>query len=191
MKLKLSLLMGIALLGTPSYGAILFGLVPSDGVVAGPPGSLVGWGYSLTNDSLTDWFLTVNLNADSFANGTPAVLFDFPVVGPGATIAVPFDPLAATGLYQLTWDAGAPDGFVNSGNFVLSGQWWDGDPFNGGSFLFDEPDINLPYSATVTGSSDIPEPSASLLVVVALAVLALFKKCSLFKNRSALPALEP
>lgn len=156
-------------------GTIDFSLIPADGAVAGPPGSTVGWGYSLTNNSPTDWFMPILLNADSFANGAPSLLFDFPNVAPGVTIPpVAFDPLTGAGLYQLVWDIGAPVGFVNSGNFVLSGQWWDGDPLNGGNFLFSEPDISLPYTAIVTdgGAGGAPEPATWVLFLGALAPLA-------------------
>ena len=167
MRRRLGLLAGVAVVGllltTPTRafgGTVDVSLIPSDGAIAGPPGSLVGWGYAVTNSSSTDWFVTTLLNADSFANGAPNLLFDFPSVAPGATVSVPYDSGTAAGLYELLWDVGAPAGFVNSGNFVLSSQWWDGDPLNGGSFLFDELDISLPYSATVTeDTSGVPEPS--------------------------------
>ncbi len=120
--------------------SITFTLLPSDGNFSGPAGSLVGWGYSLTNDSTTDWFLATNLNADSFSNGTPTLLFDFPDLGPGSTVTEPFDPVNGIGIYELQWDPSAPVGFVNSGDFTLSGQWYDGDPFNGGNYIADAPD---------------------------------------------------
>lgn len=185
---SLAVIFACALLGTPSplYGDAIFALTPSDGSVTGAPGSTVGWGYSLLNNSLTDWFLATNLSADPFANGTPSLLFDFPVVAPGATITVPFDFLTGTGLYQLTWDVGVPNGFVNSGNFVLSAQWWDGDPFNGGNFLFDATDQGSPYSATAAGISGVPEPSTWWLCLAALAVLGAVRrnlcKCSDFRG---------
>src|ERR1035438_405625 len=135
----------LAMASQASASTIDFILLPSDGAVSGPPGSIVGWGYSITNNTLTDWFRTTALNSDSFSNGTPILLFDFPSVAPGVAIPVPFDSGTGAGLYELIWDVGAPAGFVNSGNFVLSGEWWDGDPLNGGNFLFSEPDINLPY----------------------------------------------
>ncbi|MBS1857497.1 MAG: PEP-CTERM sorting domain-containing protein [Acidobacteria bacterium] len=169
-------------MASQAYGdTITFGLIPGDGNVSGPPGSTVGWGYSVTNPETTDWFVPILLNSDSFANGTAFLLFDFPSVAPGATISVPFDPIAGVGLYGLTWDSGAPVGFVNSGNFVLSAGWWDGDPLNGGNFLFNEPDINLPYTATVTegGPATVPEPSALWLLLtglVATAWLKLFRR---------------
>jgi hypothetical protein len=144
--------------------SITFSLLPSDGNVSGPPGSLVGWGYSLKNDSSADWFSSTNLNSDSFSNGTPTLLFDFPNVGPGATVTEAFDPVSSIGLFELQWDPSAPVGFVNSGNFVLSGQWWDGDPLNGGNFIANATDTLSPYSATVTGSSSVPEPSSFLLL---------------------------
>jgi hypothetical protein len=76
------------------------------------------------------------------------------------------------GLYELLWDVSAPVGFVNSGNFTLSGEWWDGDPLNGGNFIADAPDIALPYLATVgQGSSTVPEPSSFVLLVCAIAMI--------------------
>jgi hypothetical protein len=69
------------------------------------------------------------------------------------------------GLCELQWDPSAPVGFVNSGDFILSGQWYEGDPFNGGNYIADATDTLLPYSAAVTGSvSGVPEPSSFLLL---------------------------
>jgi hypothetical protein len=79
------------------------------------PGSTIGWGYALQNQSSSLWLVPSDLNAGTFLNGTPALLFDFPVLGPGASATKDFDPGTSTGLYQLTWDALAPLGFVNAG----------------------------------------------------------------------------
>jgi hypothetical protein len=159
------LAMTVFTLGSPLWADTIFvSLLPSGGNVSGPTGSLVGWGYSITNESSTDWFLATNLNSDSFSNGTPNLLFDFPEVAPGATVTESFDPVNGIGMFELQWDPSAPVGFVNSGNFTLSGQWCDGDPFNGGNFIANATDTLLPYSATVTGSSSVPEPSSFLLL---------------------------
>ncbi len=153
--------------------SITFSLLPSNGNVSGPAGSLEGWGYSITNNSTADWYLATNLNADSFSDGTPNLIFDFPEVAPGATVTEAFDALNGIGLYELQWDPSAPLGFVNSGDFTLSGQWYDGDPFNGGNHVADAPDSLLPYSATVTDSGGgAPEPSSLLLL--ATGVVAIF-----------------
>lgn len=144
--------------------SIAAALMPAGGNVSGPPGSLVGWGYSITNQSASDWFLATNLDSDSFSNGTPNLLFDFPEVAPEATVSEPFDPVNGIGLYDLLWGPAAPAGFINSGDFTLSGQWYDGDPFNGGNFIVDAPDTLLPYTATVLGSASTPEPGSCILL---------------------------
>jgi protein-disulfide isomerase len=152
--------------------SITFSLLPSNGNVSGPAGSLVGWGYSLTNNSTTDWFLTTNLNSDSFSHGTPNLLFDFPELAPSATVTELFNAVNGIGIFELQWDASAPVSFVNSGDFTLSGQWYDGDPFNGGSVIADATDTLLPYSATVTGRvSGVPEPSSLLLLASGIAAM--------------------
>src|ERR1035441_834745 len=129
-------------LACPVSAGVVFTLLPSDGNVSGAPGSLVGWGYALTNTDSSNWFMATNLNSDSFSNGTPTPLFDFPILAPGAVATEAFDSVNSVGLYELQWDSSAPVGFVNSGDFTLSGEWWDGDPFNGGSFIADAPDID-------------------------------------------------
>lgn len=149
-----------------------FTLIPESGDVSGPAGSTVGWGYSITNESTTDWLLTTNMQSDSFLYGTPNLLFDFPEVAPGQTVTEDFDPVALTGVYEDVLDASASPGSVDSGNFVLSAQWYDGDPFNGGNYIADAPDTNAAYSATVIGSST-PEPGSFLLISGGLALLGI------------------
>ena len=158
----------------PVSAGVIFTLLPADGNVSGVPGSLVSWGYSLTNTDSSNWFATTNLNSDSFANGTPTLLFDFPILAPSTTVTEAFDPVNSIGLFELQWDVSAPIGFVNSGNFTLSGEWWDGDPLNGGNFIAAAPDIALPYSATVTegGTATVPDPSSWLLCLTTLLAFA-------------------
>lgn len=141
-----------------------FSLIPDDGNISGAPGDTIGWGYSITNDSTTDWLLATNLNADSFAYGTPTLLFDFPEVAPGATVTELFDPIGMTGLYEDVLNASAPNGAVDSGEFDLSAQWYNGDPFNGGTYIADAVDTDASYSATVTSANAVPEPSTFALM---------------------------
>lgn len=152
--------------------SLQFTLIPPAGDIAGGAGSTIGWGYSITDQSSADWLVTTSLNADSFLHGTPALLFDFPTVGPGQTATESFGATTGTGLYKLIWDAKAPLGFVNRGDFVLSAQWWSGNPSSGGTFLADAPDTSVPYSATVSVTTT-PEPSTwPLLLIIASAVFA-------------------
>lgn len=159
-----------------------FCLLPADGAVAGPPGSTVGWGYSITNQSTTDWLVTSALNSDPFLNGTPNVLFDFPDLVQGAALTVPFGAGMATGLFELTWDNTAPLGFVNSGSFVLSAEFWSGDPLNGGQFVMDAPDTSAAYTATVT-----PEPATLVLLACGLTATGIRRRLSRRIHRLARP----
>jgi len=163
-------------LTNPASASVIFGLLPPDGNVSGAPGSLVGWGYSLTNTDPSNWFMSTDLNSDSFSNGTPTLLFDFPILGPGDSVTEEFDPLNSIGLLELLWDAPAPVGFVNIGDFTLSGEWWDGDPLDGGNFIADAPDIEVPYSATVSeGTGAAPEPSSFVLLLAAVGTMTAFR----------------
>jgi len=162
------ILVAVAMLSAASAFAgpldFKFMVLPVGGAVSGAPGTTVGWGYELENPSSTDWLMITDLNADLFVNGTPSAwLFDFPILGPGTHVTVPYG--AGFGLYELTWDPGAPPGFINSGLFVVSGEFWDGDPFADGVWLAAANDQSSPYSATVTAGAAVPDPGSSLLLL--------------------------
>lgn len=152
-------------------GTYTFEAIPATGGVAGLPGSTVGWGYTISNLSPTDWLVTTGLNSDPFLDGTAMSLFDFPDLGPGTSVTVAFDPNLGSGLYQLTWDPTAPAGTVDSGLFTLSAEWWDGDPVNDSNFLSTAPDSTAFYSASVIITSETPEPSCLLLIGTGLLIL--------------------
>ena len=127
----------------------------------------------------SNWFVSTDLNFGSFSGGTPTLLFDFPDLAPGDTATEAFDPVNGIGLFELQWDPAAPIGFVNSGNFVLSGEWWDGDPLNGGSFIADALDSSTAYAAKVTSDNSVPEPSTLWLATLILVALTLIKPSSI------------
>jgi hypothetical protein len=162
------LLFAICLSAIPAMAAEIYTFtVPAAENVSGPAGlSLTGWGYTIHNESSSLWLVTTGLSAGTFLHATPTVLFDFPDIAPGATIDVPYNPVTPAGLYQILWDANAPPGFVNSGTFTLTGQWWSGDPLNGGTPVANAPSETQPYSASFTA---VPEPGT-----IGLAGLALF-----------------
>jgi hypothetical protein len=171
----------VLLLGRPSAYAIpdwTFEMIPMDGSVAGPPGSTVGWGYTISNPDPLNWLAPWNVSADSFMNGSPNLIFDFPLVAPLTTVTVPYDGI--NGFYQLTWDASAPVGFTNSGLFIVSADWYDADPFAGGNFLEAAPDRTALYSASVVSAAPapVPEPAIWLLMASGFAGLALWRRRS-------------
>ena len=150
------LFLALSLAGIPAMAADMYTFTISNPVnVTSPAGSMTGWGYSIHNESSTYWLVTTNLTSDVFQHATPDNIFDFPDVAPGATVTLPYDPAPPpSGLYQILWDQNAPAGFVNTGSFTLSAEWWNGDPLSGGVFVSAAPDASQPYSATLT-----PEPA--------------------------------
>jgi hypothetical protein len=81
---------------------------------------------------------------------------------------VNFDPPSRAGLFELIWDSGVSMGFVNRGTFVLSAESWTSDPLRSGRFVADAPDTSVAYSATVTSTGVVPEPSTLLLLMAGL-----------------------
>jgi hypothetical protein len=147
-----------------------FSTDPGSGSISGAPGSTIGWGYSITNDSSSDWLviLAVTTTAD-FSNGVAdGSIFDFPIIAPGETDSMAFSSVAGTGLYQLTWDPDAPAGAVNLGQFDITGLFCGDASFDGCSDT--TVDEFSSYQASVVATIT-PEPSTILLFVVGLVVL--------------------
>lgn len=144
----------------------------------GPVGTTVSWGYSITNEDPDFWLVLLNLDADVFQHGTPNAVFDFPILAPGQSV---------TGaLYDLAWDLGAPIGFVNSGLFTATADFYSDDPFNGGFSLFLESQQDAPYSAEATGGlALVPEPASGLLILPALGWLVWRRRAKCPASRAA------
>lgn len=163
--MRIGLTLAFALMSSSGLAdSLQFTLIPASGNISGVPGSTIGWGYSITNQSAADWLVTTDLASDPFLHGTPSLLFDFPDIGPGQTVTETFNPLTGTGLYEMTWDTNVPPGFSNSGDFVLTAQWFDADPANGGNFIANATDTTAVYLAM----NALPEPSTWVLVVCGL-----------------------
>jgi hypothetical protein len=135
----------------------------------------VGWGYSITNDSSTQWLVTADLTTTgSFQNGTPNTgIFDFPIIAPDTTVNVSYNAATGTGLFAFTWNSTAPIGFTNSGQFDLTGFFCADSMFDGCST--NNIDALAPYSTTAT-SSTTPEPTPLLLLSIGVGLFVLTKK---------------
>lgn len=148
-------------------------LDPVTGSRAGYPGSTVGWGFALTNE--TDYLLATG--ADFVLDPASPVVGAFAdfsgysavVVGPDPETPLwqqAFDASAHTGIGSFTVDPGAFAGLVASGTMVLTYDLYNLSPNDP---LFD-PGVNListgnqisaPASVTVAA---VPEPSTFLLL---------------------------
>jgi len=164
-----TLLLAICLSAVPGLAADIYTFSISPAETVSGPGcvpTVTGWGYTLQNQSSSDWSVTTGLNAGTFLYATPQLIFDFPDLAPRASVTVPYDPITPAGLYQILWNQNAPTGFANSGAFTLTAQWWSGDPTNGGTLIGNAPSISQPYSATLT-----PKPGSTEFVALALLLL--------------------
>jgi hypothetical protein len=128
--------------------------------ISGPAGSTIGWGYSITNDSATQWLVLEGLTESPFEEVDALdPVFDFPILAPDATGTEDY-VMGTSGLLGLTWSASAPLFYVNSGDFIFSADWYSGDPFGGGSDLGAAPQETVSYTAQVVApESSAPEPA--------------------------------
>ncbi|CAG0947100.1 hypothetical protein [Geobacter sp.] len=115
--------------------------------LAAPAGSSVVWRYIISNPDPINWLMMTEISAGLFVKGVPdGALFDLPLVAPST---------AVTGdLYSFLWDADAVTGDFNGGIFTLNGEWWDGDPFNGGRYLEGAPERSVWYSVEAEGGAE-------------------------------------
>lgn len=177
MKLLRTLWLGVCLTAGASAAPILT-LLPADGIIPGPQGTTVGWGFNLVSDQ-TNWTLItavqmnvavigtfedylsawVGTNAFALAPGTGPLVQAFAAGIPGTT---------ATGLAAVTIAANAPVGPF-SGSIGISYELYDDDPFTGGSLVATGLEFTPAFTIDVTDAvAVVPEPQAALLVAAAL-----------------------
>jgi hypothetical protein len=173
-----SLTLGV-LLAIPAARAdsLTFTVLPPD--VSGPAGTTVGWGFSITNNSATNYLDISGIDSDLFAatDGIPdASIFLFPNLAPGKTMTQAYDPADSLGLFQFTWNLGVATGTMETGNFTLYGAFCDPtiDQFCAEDGTVPSTALaSAVYTATVSPSGVVtPEPSAALLLATGLCVLA-------------------
>ncbi len=168
----------LACLSTPAHATpftFAVTLDPAGGAISGAPGETVGWGFTIENFDPDHWLEIFAVDSDLFDTGEPTAL-TVPLVAPGATFTEAFS-IGLTGLYQVAIDPGAPAGSFDAGTFLLSANWYDGDPLEGGDLL--QPDeamfeAEAPYSLTVTAA--VPEPATLALLGLGLAGAAAIRR---------------
>lgn len=153
--LTTTLVAGVVLTLPAAAAGIVFELIPAGGSVSAAPGGTVGWGYRIENTSSSTIEFN-NFSSDVFFNGTPLVLFDFPIIGPNSAVTMPWVS-GVSGLLEFTWDSNATLSAINSGLFVIEGQF-----VGGGTET-----LSAAYQVTA-GSPPIPEPGTLSLFGIGL-----------------------
>jgi PEP-CTERM motif-containing protein len=177
----LSLGVGVFLLtmGVAAYAdTITLTTLPANGAVSGTPGTTVGWGYTLTNNSVANFFISESVDSSLVlsANGTAdASVFDLPTLAPLQTVSLAYDPLNLLGLFQFTWNTNVPVGTTETGNFMVFGQFCS-DPAKL-STCGNVVTGSASFTATVTSPiAAVPEPSTILFLAAGIAGLGLRRR---------------
>lgn len=176
MKRALFSFLSIGLITACAQAAPMLVLSPSNGVVSGTPGSTVGWGFTLTNN--TDYLVVTG------STFTPTSLYgnyqdyigtdNFIVVGPSpesTSVSQSFDSTALTGVGGFTIDSTAPVGFSPSGALTIYYDLFSQDPnspnFDPSSQIGSDDTLSQTVRVNIT-----PEPASLLLMSAGFLLLA-------------------
>lgn len=150
-------------------------LVPVSGEVSGGPGTVVGWGYDITNSDPNNWVLlddsnvSGNLLAGTFGTYVDYIASNFIVIDPNSSTGTVDFAQGSAGLGEFDIDQFVPDMTI-SGDINVDYTVFSTDP-NSPDF---DPDSEV-STGTLTAPADVevvPEPASILLVGAALLPLA-------------------
>ena len=186
--MRTTILLCAAFLTLPALGqAVTITFNPVSGAVDGVPGSLVGWGFTIYNESSTDW---VSFSGSALVDETNPALGSYmdllgPQGGPSdfsvaplATWTQAFSDPDQTGVGEYAIGISAVPGAVDSGSIQIMWDDSTGDPLTcsdcyGGSFSQD-----VAFQVTVDGqtTSSVPEPGSFWMVLIGGACFAAMRR---------------
>lgn len=173
------LLTAFALLSIPAASAnVTLALDPV--TISGTPGQAVGWGFSLTPDSV--YYISVSSAlVDTETNPGLGFFSDWISLsgGPSSGVLPPggpawiqsYDPLAGTGFGEYVIDPGASAGDGNGGLLLLIYSRYSADPNVCGSCFVDTQLINAQFGVNVTSPGPTPVPEPAWTTAIGLAAL--------------------
>jgi PEP-CTERM motif len=157
-----------------AQGALTITLDPVDGVISGVAGQTVGWGITVSNDSL-EWLW---INDSTFSNGVTGPWAQYanlsgymPPVAPGAVVTTPFNSALNFGAGSFTIDPGSLPGDVAAGVIDFTYDLYVSDPTLGGT-----PDNNGAYNGVSATVVTTPEPSTYALLCLSLGVVGFVRR---------------
>ncbi len=175
----------LGLIGSSAFAVTLS--VPTPDLV-GSPGQIVGWGYSILND--TGSFMVVTSVQSTYQTQPSGISFNNPALddllsvwmighgvalGGGCCFASPFLLSTGLGLGSLQIAAGASG--TEFGTIIMNYSLFDDNPFTNPNanqvFPMNDPGfVSVSTSVTATPLTTIPEPASAALLGGGLALLA-------------------
>ncbi len=160
-------------------------LTPGNGSASGLPGTTVGWGYSITNNS-SDYLVLANSYfcgagqdpifttcTQSLGTYNDRIAQNFQnnltVIAPGTTVSDMFDAGSGNGLGEYLIDALANPGQTDIGSIVIVYDAFDANPFLGAANqIGGDTDLSANAEVQVAGRTTVPEPGTLSLLSLAL-----------------------
>jgi hypothetical protein len=182
----------LAVLVSSASASPSFALTPT-GIAAGGPGSTIGWGYSINND--TPFYLLVDSSAFCGPGGDPLltdcsapyngssqygpslgtytdfIATNITIIAPNSIAQQSFDPILQQGVGQYTIDPGAPLFTIDSGHLFITYLEFDADPRNGGNIVSEDIELSAQVEVQV-----VPEPATIGLAAGALLAMAVWSR---------------
>ncbi len=154
-----------------AQATITLQLNPGSGALSATPGSTVGWGFTLTNTSGSEWLLTTGsefLPASLYGSYQDYIGLSGVVVGPSpesSAVTQSFDAIAQTGVGAFTIDSTAPIGTLIQGHVVIDYSLFSQDPNDP---AFNPDNSTVVADATISAPAALrttPEPASFLLIL--------------------------
>jgi hypothetical protein len=148
-------------------------LDPVNGQISGMPGTIVGWGFSVTPDPL-EWISFTGSALQDLSSAGLGSYVDFigPQGGPVNGVLAPggsawiqsFDQAMGTGAGTFAIDPAALPGSFETGTITLFYDQFSADPNNCLSCNVGSSTISVPFRVDVA-ASDVPEPGTTPLLL--------------------------